>query len=1080
MFGKLKSVLRFSLLLLEEQEDYLQEFVVECHWPLEIEGNWSGKPVLSGTLRLCTKSLFFEPDDVRTPVVRFPFRRIQHLEPMARKSFTITTNGLTKMKANNADQPYIHLKNVESHWKFSLLYAVFDRFLQMVTEQMALKDNEELLQKKMQERVDGASFDTSRLVDFSETIGREASVSHVQPLVREPGKLIITNSRIYYQPLTSVTGFNLVRTHPLNSIAAVVRRRSSLRPCGLEIFFLPTSNDHAGWDSPCAFFEFRSFEEREQILQFISEKIHPSHIPGGILESQGEWMERVCNAWQRGRISNFDYILYLNLASGRTFNDLRQWPIFPWVLKDYTSPVLDLDNPGSYRDLSKPVGALNPERLETFRRRFREMPKDGFPPPFLYGTHYSTPGYVMFWLVRAAPAHILQLQSGKFDAPDRMFYSIAEAWKSVTTNPADVKELTPEFFLPNTDFLVNRFHLALGKRQNGKPVDDVELPSWAKDPFDFLSKNRAALESTYVSEHLHEWIDLIFGCHQCGEAAIEADNVFYYLSYEGAVEIESVEDPIERKGLEAQINEFGQTPKQIFKHPHPPRKILPSTPDPNTIFETYTMTLQNEENGKNLVIDLEQTDNQALTLALISMVTNVANSNETNFECIPDPVPIPIKSEIEIPPSVIQQANQTQPKRETIYDRVKQQWGFQSESMHVRRTSKELRRTVTDTMRGINSRITTFVDQFNSVLMPHPSARRISFDISDIWGPSLFHMELKHEAKFLQGSVRSMAISNLDGGVLYCAGDNATLKMFSLENGEQIRSARIERQTGKGIPLSDLDLLPNLKPNMQPTALIGSLDNCVYAYSVEFGRLVGFFNAHDDAVSVVKFLGNQKRYNRLMTASWDGSVKIWQLQEGRAPWETVSSQPVVPEIDISEHDSAILKVAASKDGSLILSGTKDGITTSWDLRAPSNPLWKLRQSEAPVSGVSFFPNGEHVLCGYEDGCLKLWSMKKPKEIITSAQCISSVHECLTDGLVSLHGQDQGQIALWNVGRYLGNEGVLDHPLPDGSGFFPSLQCSDLASIQALCTRSIQTLEGNVVLWIAAGQENGNISLFKSL
>ena len=43
-----------------------------------------------------------------------------------------------------------------------------------------------------------------------------------------------------------------------------------------------------------------------------------------------------------------------------------------------------------------------------------EMPAhDPSDPPFLYGTHYSCPGYVMFWLVRAAPAHMLRLQVGR-------------------------------------------------------------------------------------------------------------------------------------------------------------------------------------------------------------------------------------------------------------------------------------------------------------------------------------------------------------------------------------------------------------------------------------------------------------------------------------------------------------------------------------------------------------------------------------------------------------------------------------------------------------------------------------------
>lgn len=71
----------------------------------------------------------------------------------------------------------------------------------------------------------------------------------------------------------------------------------------------------------------------------------------------------------------------------------------------------------------------------------------GMDAPFMYGSHYSCPGYVMFWLVRAAPGHLLRLQGGRFDAPDRMFCSIKEAWDSVTSSTADVKELIPEFFL---------------------------------------------------------------------------------------------------------------------------------------------------------------------------------------------------------------------------------------------------------------------------------------------------------------------------------------------------------------------------------------------------------------------------------------------------------------------------------------------------------------------------------------------------------------------------------------------------------------------------------------------------------
>ena len=47
-----------------------------------------------------------------------------------------------------------------------------------------------------------------------------------------------------------------------------------------------------------------------------------------------------------------------------------------------------------------------------------------------------------------------------------------------------------------------------------------------------------------MSRHLHGWIDLIFGAKQRGEAALEADNLFHPLTYEGAVDLDAVEEEV--------------------------------------------------------------------------------------------------------------------------------------------------------------------------------------------------------------------------------------------------------------------------------------------------------------------------------------------------------------------------------------------------------------------------------------------------------------------------------------------------------------------------------------------------------
>lgn len=65
---------------------------------------------------------------------------------------------------------------------------------------------------------------------------------------------------------------------------------------------------------------------------------------------------------------------------------------------------------------------------------------------------------------------------------------------------------------------------------------------------------------------------MIFGYKQTGPNAFESDNLFHPNSYENTINIDTITDPYQKRALKDQINEYGQTPKQIFFSPHPRRR----------------------------------------------------------------------------------------------------------------------------------------------------------------------------------------------------------------------------------------------------------------------------------------------------------------------------------------------------------------------------------------------------------------------------------------------------------------------------------------------------------------------------
>uniref|UniRef100_A0A8C7VF50 LPS responsive beige-like anchor protein n=1 Tax=Oncorhynchus mykiss TaxID=8022 RepID=A0A8C7VF50_ONCMY len=426
-----------------------------------------------------------------------------------------------------------------------------------------------------------SSLEEKELENLTGPVNMSTSAQLVAPAVVVKGTLSITASELYFEVDEDEASFKtidpkiLTYTEGLHGkwlfteIRAVFSRRYLLQNTALEIFMA---------NRTAVMFNFPDAGTVKKVVQCLPRVGVGTNFglpqTRRISQASPKQLYKASNMtqrWQRREISNFEYLIFLNTISGRTYNDLNQYPVFPWVITNYDTADLDLTLPSNYRDLSKPIGALNPKRAAFFNDRYESWEDDQVP-KFHYGTHYSTSSFTQMWLLRIEPftTMFLNFQGGKFDHADRTFSSVSRAWRNCQRDTSDVKELTPEFYyLP--EMFVNANNYSLGVMEDGTVVSDVELPPWAKTPEEFVRINRLALESEFVSCQLHQWIDLIFGYKQQGPEATRSLNVFYYLTYEGTINLSSITDPMLREAVEAQIRSFGQTPCQLLIEPHPPR-----------------------------------------------------------------------------------------------------------------------------------------------------------------------------------------------------------------------------------------------------------------------------------------------------------------------------------------------------------------------------------------------------------------------------------------------------------------------------------------------------------------------------
>lgn len=164
--------------------------------------------------------------------------------------------------------------------------------------------------------------------------------------------------------------------------------------------------------------------------------------------------------------------------------------------------------------------------------------------------------------------------------------------------------------------------------------------------------------------------------------------------------------------------------------------------------------------------------------------------------------------------------------------------------------------------------------------------------------------------------------------------------------------------------------------------------------------LLRTLEGHSRGVSYVALTSDGRR---AVSASYDNTLKVWDLDTGREVHTLVG------------HSDSVTSVAVSTEASLVISGSIDGTLKVWDLDTGSQLCTHEKHSDW-VDGVAMSADGRRAVSASRDKTLKLWDLDSGRELLT----IEGYSGFLTgvamsaDGRRAVSASDDHTVRVWDL------------------------------------------------------------------